>query len=290
MVDINTDISSLYQITKPLDISDAVDFPLMLPVELWKSIFDFLEGFDDDKETLRICATVCRLFSNFSRPHIFRLVFVRFEDSALQLRGLIEANASITDCVRELAICAPDNIIDALLPTTEPHVYQTIKLFLGLFPKLQTMMLMGLYEIGDHSPSELFQALRTFSSVTRLEILGCKFSSPILLAYITSFPALRSLGLNTIVPYEDHCVELHQGPIPKLERVRIQTVEAPEQSLLWLASSDSIRFLRSANLDVCAWEPGLLEKFLAIAGPTLIELDLKLVSHKLRAIDCSMPP
>lgn len=259
-----------------------------LPPELWEIVFEFIAVSDEDQVDLHACSAVSRSWNDFARRHIFRLVLVRFGQSARTLRDLIDTKPQIASAVEELAICAPDPEGETPLPVSGPEVHNTVKLFLNTFPRLKTMMMMGMYDQGQFACPELFRDLGTFTTVERFEILGCKFSVSLLHAYICSFPNIHSLSVNTLAACEEDLLKHPPSlPVPKLKRIRLRTVEAPEELLPWIASWDTKHLLQSANLDAYDWEEGIVEDFLKGVGDTLVDLDLKLVNTGVSGLRCA---
>lgn len=247
----------------------------LLPPELELRIIDFVARIDDEDATLRACAMVSRRWNDLARPSMYRRVLVKSHIDSEAFLDLIKNNPSITELVLHLAVCDPEPNVE--IPIKSPWALSFLNSLAGKLPRLDVLVLIGLHETGDTYTPNIFQNLSKFATIKRLEVLGCIFPMSLLFAYITSFPSIQQLAINWLVVTDKDHYAHPTPPPPLLTHIRLRAMEQPREFLSWIAASSARCALRSLNVGIFDWPPGVLDEFLDSVGPSLKELDVKIV-------------
>ena len=104
-------VTSTLQRLKPSDIQVVAQ--LSLPLELHEYILEFLEN---ERESLKTCALVCRVWLAYSRKLLYRDITIRTEVQYDALTEAIKSSPYIQECIHILRIDRRDQRYKLVYP------------------------------------------------------------------------------------------------------------------------------------------------------------------------------
>ncbi|THH28131.1 hypothetical protein EUX98_g6057 [Antrodiella citrinella] len=158
---------------------------LRLPPELDDQIMSMLAGIPHD---LRSCTLICRAWLAASRTYLFRDIMVEGEAMCLHLKEVVARSPAIQESISTLNVrIGPkdrshrwiETALSSILPTQSTH----LKVF-------------GILFAFTAWPADSILNMTRFTSVTRLTIDECTFSTKALFSIVCAFPSLKNLEVD----------------------------------------------------------------------------------------------
>lgn len=245
----------------------------LFPTELDDRAMSYLE---DDPNTLRQAALVCRRWLAVSRVYLYRDVKIETEDQYKAFEQTVTASPLINELVNTLRL-------DRRKRNKFEFNYDWINIRLSPnLPKqlkhLRTLILGGIDEKWD---PKSFEDLEHFTTVEELVIVKCWFSPAELIALVGSFRALRYLTIENYCELfggrKRHLLPVHKPVLTSLQLDCDDIQLDGEQSILgWVLGTESRKTLTDVGLMIGSrrGEVEAAGAFLRQLGPGLEKLEL----------------
>ncbi|THH21314.1 hypothetical protein EUX98_g8406 [Antrodiella citrinella] len=257
----------------------VIEATVVFPPELDDYLMNIMSK---DPNSLKTCALVCRAWLAASRVYLFRDVTIENEDMFLRFEDVVVHSPMIQDRVRTLRIDRSGRRFEMTFPWINNNLSLTLPTQLTLLEAFE------MHTVQEkHWKPETFHNLSQFTTVTRLSVLHCGFSTDELFGIVSAFPALSELRIS-------HFIELFSGgrkqPVPmihkpKLESLVLHCSDIPardfgtENLLDFLTSRGCVVSLKRLDIEMSRRNVVKVGAFVRRLGPPLKELQLRFVGR-----------
>lgn len=249
---------------------------LLFPFELVAHIATYLA---DDTGTLLACSITCRLWSNATRPQIFRDVTISSPHRLQALCDLIKGTPSIGSWIKKIifAISRPRPCRD-LLPTN--WLIKTGEILRGLEKNLTRLRSIAFDSVevgGDPADcTSFFEVLANFRTIRHVRVYECLLTVTSFCNFLCKLPLLESVSLEAPSPISLEGLVQGTGLI-KISSLTLVFEWNQTKTRTWFTSAITAASLRNLVVDILEESyVGVTNRLLELTGPYLQTLDIML--------------